>query len=138
MIALWSFMRGRSSWSSASTDGECRQPEAGGNCDDFERVERAAGERVDMKGRTVGVVYIAALAGAVISCSDSSPSQPSGTGSVTAPILVQPPPGASIRNADQPVTLAVENAVVTQASTKTYAFEVATDSNFNTKVQTRS
>ncbi len=91
-----------------------------------------------MRGRTVSVVCIAALAGAAISCSDSNPSQPSGTGSVTAPILVQPPPGASIRNADQPVTLAVENAVVTQAATKTYAFEVATDSNFNTKVQTRS
>ncbi len=93
-----------------------------------------------MNVRVATYVCAGAMMLAAAGCS-KSPSQPSGTsvtGSVTAPRLVQPAPGSTIRNVDQPVTLAVQNALVTQPSTTTYTFEVASDSNFATVVQTRS
>lgn len=68
----------------------------------------------------------------------SGGTQPSGTTSVVAPKGVVPAPNATIRYIDQPVTLSVANAVVTQAGTTTYTFEVSSDSNFSSKVQTKA
>lgn len=72
---------------------------------------------------------------------NSTPSGPSGsgdsTGSIAAPRPMTPATNAVIRNQDQPVTLVVQNAVVTQPGGTTYTFEVATDIGFATKVQTK-
>jgi hypothetical protein len=83
-------------------------------------------------------VLAAALATLCAACS-SSTTQPSGggTASVTTPAAVLPSASAQIKNADQPVTLVVQNAVVTQSSGTTYLFEVATDPAFANKVQTK-
>lgn len=84
---------------------------------------------------------VIAGAAAATACTSSTPSSPSGssdtTASVTAPRPTQPSANAQVRFADQPVTLTVQNAVVTQGSGTTYSFEVATDSGFSTKVQTK-
>jgi hypothetical protein len=69
-------------------------------------------------------------------CSGTNPAQPS-TSSITAPVSVLPTDRARFRNLDQPVLLSVQNAVITQAGTTTYTFEVATDSAFSAKVQTK-
>src|SRR5689334_18829906 len=78
-------------------------------------------------------------------CSKSSnPSQPSSTGSgggtasVTVPRPVSPAANVTIRNVDQPVTLTIGNAVLTQDSAATYTFEVSTDSAFGTKTYSKS
>jgi hypothetical protein len=78
---------------------------------------------------------LAVLAGA---CSSSS-TQPSGGGaaSVTSPVGVTPVASAQIKFADQPVTLIVRNATVTQSSGTTYSFQVASDAAFATVVQTK-
>jgi hypothetical protein len=47
-----------------------------------------------------------------------------------------PAPNTSLRYTDQPVTLSIANAVATQGPS-TYTFEVATDSNFANRVQTK-
>src|SRR5262249_28170683 len=82
-----------------------------------------------------------AIAAAAVACSDnnSNPSQPSNdlTASVAAPRAVSPGGDVVIRNTDQPVTLVVQNAVSTQSAATTYTFEVATDSAFASKVQTK-
>lgn len=64
--------------------------------------------------------------------------EPSGKVSVTAPSGVQPAQNATIRYIDQPVTLGVANGLVSEAGATTYTFEVATDSSFASKVQTKS
>jgi len=78
------------------------------------------------------------LAG-VVACSDSpsSPSSSSASASISAPRPVTPANTATIRNADQPVSLVVANAYSTQTGA-TYTFEVATDAGFSNKVQTKS
>ena len=60
------------------------------------------------------------------------------TASVTVPRAVLPAVGAQIKNLDQPVTLVVANAVITQATAVTYTFEVASDAAFANKVYTRT
>jgi hypothetical protein len=67
-------------------------------------------------------------------CSSSNPAQPS---TFTTPVPVLPADRARFRNLDQPILLSVQNAVVTQTGTTTYTFEVATDSAFAAKVQTK-
>lgn len=76
----------------------------------------------------------------------SSPAQPSDAGgavdasataSISVPRPLTPAVGAVIRHADQPVTLVVANAAITQG-TPTYTFEVSTDPSFGTKAVTRS
>jgi len=83
---------------------------------------------------------------AACSKNTNTPTQPSAsasteanavTGSVTVPQPVSPAANAAIRNADQPVTLVVANAVATRG-TNTYDFEVATDTGFATKVATKT
>jgi hypothetical protein len=54
------------------------------------------------------------------------------------PRLVSPAAGGSIRNVDQPVTLVVANAVLTQSAAATYTFEVSTDTAFGTKAYSKS
>ena len=54
------------------------------------------------------------------------------------PRPVSPAAGASIRNVDQPVTLVVANAVLTQSATATYTFEVSTDSGFSSKAYSKT
>ncbi len=69
-------------------------------------------------------------------CSSGSPSSPSA--SVASPVPLAPTNGAQ-RNTAQPVTLVVQNATVSQAAAAvTYTFEVATDSAFANKVQTKT
>ena len=91
-----------------------------------------------MKIRVSRWLCVCLLVVIVGACSSKTPSEPSGTGSVAGPRQQQPANGALIRNVEQPVTLAVANAVVTQQSTTTYTFEVATDTGFANKVQTKS
>ncbi len=69
---------------------------------------------------------------------NGSTSQPSGAASVTSPRGVVPTPNSTIRYIDQPISLSIANALVTQASGTTYTFEVSTDANFGTKVQTKA
>src|SRR4051812_2659862 len=91
---------------------------------------------------------VAAVCLAAAACSkNSTPTQPTtvaaaadgaaATASVTVPRQISPAAGASIRNADQPVTLVVANAVLTQSATATYTFEVSTDAGFSTKVYSK-
>ena len=82
-------------------------------------------------------------------CSKSSnPTQPTttaaasadaaaATASVTVPRPLSPAAGASIRNVDQPVTLIVGNAVLTQGAVATYTFEVSTDAAHRNRRRTR-
>lgn len=68
----------------------------------------------------------------------SSPVAPAGSVTVTTASLVAPANGAQIANAAQPVTLTINNAVVTGADAAvTYTFEVATDAGFVSKVVTK-
>lgn len=79
------------------------------------------------------MVWLAAAAGCT-----NSPVAAAGTATVTTPGLASPANGALIANGAQPVTLTINNALVTQSdATVTYTFEVATDSAFSTKVATK-
>ena len=80
---------------------------------------------------------------------NSSPTQPSSTAattadgamataSVTVPRPISPAASAIIRNVDQPITLVVGNAVLTQSAVATYTFEVSTDPAFGTKAYSKS
>jgi hypothetical protein len=64
----------------------------------------------------------------VAACGTDSPA--GGSSSLTAPKAVSPAMGASLKYADQPLTLTVQNAVSTGSAAMTYTFEVATDSGF--------
>jgi len=87
-----------------------------------------------MKSSILRFTALALLGLAAARCTASNPS--SASASVTAPKSGSPATNAAIKFADQPVTLTVQNAVATQSGT-TYTFEVATDSAFNSKVQTK-
>jgi hypothetical protein len=69
----------------------------------------------------------------------NSPTQPSGaaTASVTIPRPLQPNNNSQISISNQPLTLTVQNAVVTKTGSTTYTFEVASDAAFANKVQTK-
>ena len=101
-----------------------------------------------MHCRASGIVV--SLAGLLLAaaCSKSTPASPtttaapaavdsSLTGSVTTPRPLSPAAGTTIGNLAQPVTLTVQNAIVTKAGSTTYTFEVATDAAFGAKVQTK-
>jgi len=77
-----------------------------------------------------------ALVTAAACSSNSAPAQPSV--SVGTPAPQQPANSAQIAYASQPVTLTVQNAAITSGTgATTYVFEVATDSAFGSKVQTK-
>jgi hypothetical protein len=93
-------------------------------------------------------VFVAGVCLSGAACTKSStPAQPSGptqgadasaTSSVTVPRPLSPAVNAQVRNQDQPVTLVVGNAVITQGSAATYAFEVGSDAAFAAKVFTKT
>src|SRR6202022_1786358 len=100
-------------------------------------------KRMLMSTRVLGGSFSLLLLALAIGCSNNNPAQPlsasngttsvgpsSVTGSITAPRPLQPAGNALIRNTDHPVTLAVQNAVVTRVGGTTYTFEYATDSAF--------
>lgn len=100
-----------------------------------------------MSQRIACVLVALTIVEGAASCSKKNPVQPSGqtaspsgvealTASVGAPRPLTPANGAQIKNADQPVTLVVLNGVSTKPGA-TYTFEVATDTAFSTKVQTK-
>lgn len=90
-----------------------------------------------MRVRMRAAAVIGLALSLTVACANS-PNSPSGAASVAAPRPVLPTPNGTIRNVDQPVTLSVTNAVVTQPGATLYTFEVATDSNFTNRVQTKS
>jgi hypothetical protein len=89
------------------------------------------------------LIRAAAVAAAclTVACSSGNPACPSsgcgGSPSIVAPTPASPSNGTTVANASQPVTLVAQNATTTQAGTVTYTFEVATDSAFASKVQTK-
>jgi hypothetical protein len=81
-------------------------------------------------------VLFAAL-GVAVACTKSSSTGPSA--SIGAPRPLTPADGASIKNADQPITLVAQNgAVTTTAAGTVYTFEVASDAAFTAKVQIKT
>src|SRR5262245_26837457 len=98
--------------------------------------------------RSIARLLVAGMCLYGVACSKSAtPSQPtsttptadsSATSSVTVPRPLTPAVNAQIRNLDQPVTLVVGNAVITQGSAATYTFEVASDAAFATKAFNKS
>ena len=85
-------------------------------------------------------------------CTKASPTRPSeGTASgqttsvtdavtgvtLTSPTAVTPTANQQFRNAEQPITLTVKNAVTSGTTPLTYTFEVATDAAFASKVYTK-
>lgn len=82
--------------------------------------------------RTLG--SIVALAVAATAC-DSTVTRPSVT--FMAPLASSPATGTSYKYAQQPITLAITNAVRVSDATTTYTLEVATDTAFASKVFTR-
>src|SRR5712692_8161875 len=106
----------------------------------------ASSTRERHMNRAFALLALAALAAAA-GCTSSSPSQPTATTpaatvenatpSIAAPRPLAPANNAQIRNADQPVTLVVRNAITTATSPVTYTFEVASDAAFANKVQTK-
>ena len=90
-----------------------------------------------MQYRSIRTYIAVAAIAAAASCSKSNPAEPSGTtASIAAPRPMTPNNNLAIKNSDQPVTLVAMNAVSTKPGV-TYTFEVATDSGFGTKVQTK-
>jgi hypothetical protein len=96
--------------------------------------------------RRLALCAFAAIA-AASGCASPSPSQPTdpsaptaggqnSTASIVAPRPLSPGNNAAIRNADQPLTLVAQNALVTGSASVTYTFEVAGDAAFASRVQT--
>src|SRR5262245_8214203 len=97
-----------------------------------------------MKRTLIGWSAVALLATAA-ACTKSSPARPTETGAaeqtatvvdattgvtLTTPTPMSPAAGASVRFADQPVTLTVRNAATSGTTALTYTFQVASDSAF--------
>src|SRR5262245_2761353 len=89
--------------------------------------------------RLLRLAGTAAFVAGALACSSGSSTSPSGTltATVTAPKPVLPSANAQVRFGDQPVTLTVQNAAVSQSAGTTYSFEIATDSTFASKVQVK-
>lgn len=82
---------------------------------------------------------LSSLAAALLVAGCSTSTQPSGSASVTAPVGgVSPAPNTTVRYSDQPITLSIANATITQPSATTYTFEVSSDAGFAAKVQTKA
>ena len=94
--------------------------------------------------------FAAALVAAVTACGGSAcevkksanPLTPTVAGplpgvQITAPKMVDPPPGARIAVDKQPITLTVENAATNGVRPLNYAFDVASDASFTNKIFTR-
>jgi hypothetical protein len=86
--------------------------------------------------------FTVALAGCEAQKS-STPLSPSVAGpiagvNITAPKLIEPAQGFKYKESQQPIKLIIENAVSNGVRPVTYMFEVASDSNFTSKVYARS
>jgi hypothetical protein len=96
--------------------------------------------------RTATVALGAALTFALAGCEakkSSNPLSPSVAGpiagvNITAPKLVEPAQGFKYKESQQPIKLVIENGVSNGVRPVTYMFEVATDTEFNSKVYARS
>jgi hypothetical protein len=94
-----------------------------------------------MSHRIARAFVLVAVATSAAACGSSNPAQPSsGSGTLTPSILaprpLTPNNSAQVRYGEQPVTLAVQNALSTRPGV-TYTFEIAADAAFTTKVQTK-
>ena len=90
----------------------------------------------------LGVALLLTLAGCEAQKSEN-PLSPSVAGpipgvEITAPGLLEPTVGTKFKDAQQPIKLMVNNAVSNGVRPLAYSFEVASDSNFSTKVFARS
>jgi hypothetical protein len=95
-------------------------------------------------------IYSAALAAAslltLVACEatkSSNPLSPSVAGPIpgvgmSPPVLLEPQQGFKFKENQQPIKLVIENSATNSIRTVTYTFEVATDTDFNTKVFARS
>lgn len=105
-----------------------------------------------MKLKTLRIWSALALLAVSTACTKASPTRPSeGTSTsqgasvtdaatgvtLTTPSPVTPTVNQQFKNVEQPVTLTVKNAVTSGSTPLTYAFEVASDSGFATKVFSR-
>lgn len=88
----------------------------------------------------------AALLLTLVACEaqkSSNPLSPSVAGpiagvEITAPVLVEPAQGLKYRESQQPIRLVIQNATSSGVRPITYTFEIATDTNFETKVFARA
>lgn len=85
---------------------------------------------------------LAAAAGCETSKS-SNPTAPTVAGpiagvTISAPVMLEPAQGSKFKDSEQPIRLVVQNATTTGVRALTYTFEVASDSDFNNKVFSRS
>ena len=85
-----------------------------------------------------GLYGVVLLLLATAACSTRSPASPSAGTSVAPPVPLVPTNGSQLPNSAQPITLVVQNAAGTQTGNATYTFEIATDSAFANKVQTKT
>src|SRR6478672_5971378 len=98
------------------------------------------------KYRPGAAAFFTAVTVALAGCEaqkSSTPLSPSVAGpiagvSITAPKLIEPAQGFKYKESQQPIKLIVENATTTGVRPVSYMFEVATDSNFTSKVYARS
>src|SRR3954465_6811630 len=105
-----------------------------------------------MKLKSFGIWSALALFALTTACTKASPTRPSEaaasgtTASVTdattgvtltAPTAVTPTVNQQFKNVEQPITLTIKNAVTSGSTPLTYAFEVATDAAFASKVYTK-
>jgi hypothetical protein len=89
-----------------------------------------------------GVLVTALAVSGCEASKSSNPLSPSVAGpipgvDISAPKMLEPVPGTKIQNANQPVTLLIENAGSTGPRPLTYSFDIATDAAFSNKVFTR-
>lgn len=98
-----------------------------------------------MSRRVLGVLLIPVTMAVVAACEavkSATPTSPSVAGpiagvNITNPHPVAPAQGTTIASTDQPITLTVNNVTTNGQRPVTYLFEVASDSEFATKVVTR-
>jgi hypothetical protein len=98
-----------------------------------------------MNRRLVSAAGVATVAFALTACEASKSSTPLSATvagpipgvNISAPKMLEPAAGQKIAVDKQPVTLLVENAGSNGARPLTYAFEIATDAGFNSKVFSR-
>src|SRR5688572_9967082 len=73
----------------------------------------------------------------------STPTAPTVAGpipgvNISAPAMLEPVQGFKFRENEQPIRLVIQNAITNGVRPLTYTFEVATDSNFTSKVFSRA
>src|SRR5436190_11182366 len=98
-----------------------------------------------MNPRFLSAAGVLAASVVLISCESSKSSNPLSPAvagpipgvNISAPKMLEPVPGQRIAVDRQPVTLLIENSSTNGVRPLSYAFEIATDAAFNSKVFTR-